>query len=347
MIIANFKKNWFFVGVGFAICIAFQAPFVGRFIKENYILNIAIFLVFVISGLELNIKNFIEEINKIKNVPIVLFLSFVMFPVVAYYLAYYAFYMAPELLVGASILATAPVTVASGTVLTRLAKGNVSLSLFICILTNIVAIFTIPFSLNLMLQSGIRVELPILDILGELFIFVLIPILLGQILKYPFPNIAKKYKKAFSIFTQCIVLLMILTTISSSTDRISAFGVKIIYIALFILILHMLIVVLNYFIAFFVGYDEASRKALVLHSSQRSIAVSFVVWDKFFSAVYPMALILPITYYITQNIVGTFIAGYWGKKMEEKLKKRIEKEELKDGFSSPIRGHFYFDKLKK
>jgi sodium/bile acid cotransporter 7 len=173
-----------------------------------------------------------------------------------------------------------------------------------------------------MLRSGIRVELPILDMLLKLVILVLIPILLGQLFQHPFPNITKKYKKAFSIFSQCIILLIILNAISNSIDRISALGVMIIYIALFILILHMLIVVLNYFIAHFVGYDEASRKALVLHSSQKTLTVSFVVWDKFFSTVYPMALILPITYHITQNIVGTFIADYWGKKMEEKLKKR-------------------------
>ena len=319
MIIEKLKKNWFFIGVGIVIYVAFQTPFVGKFINENYILNIAIFLVFVISGLELNTKSFTEEIQKIKNVPTVLFSSFVMFPVVAYFLAYYFFRLTPELLVGASILATAPVTAASGTVLTRLAKGNVSLSLFICILTNIAAILTIPLSLNLMLRSGIRVELPILDMLGKLVIFVLIPILLGQLLQNPFPNITKKYKKASSIFSQCIILLMILTAISSSTDRISALGVKIVYIAIFILFLHVLIVVLNYFIAHFAGYDEASRKALVLHSSQKTLTVSFVVWDKFFSTAYPMALILPITYHIIQNIVGTFIAGYWDKKMEEKL----------------------------
>jgi sodium/bile acid cotransporter 7 len=325
MIIEKLKKYWFFVGVGIVIYIAFQAPFVGRFINENYILKITVFLVFVIIGLELNTKNLTEEIKKIKNVPTVLFSSFIMFPVVAYFLAYYYFPSALELLVGASILATAPVTPASGTVLTRLAKGNVPLSLFIFISTNIVAIFTIPLSLNLMLRSGIRVELPILDMLVKLFILVLIPILLGQLLQNPFPNITKKYKKAISIFTRCIVLLMILTATSSSIDRISAFGVMIIYIELFILILHMLIVMLNYFIAHFVGYDEASRKALVLHSSQKTLTVSFVVWDNFFSTAYPMALILPITYYITQNIVGSFIASYWGKKKNgEETEERIE-----------------------
>lgn len=321
MIIEKLKKYWFFVGVGIVIYIAFQAPFVGRFIKENYLLKIAIFLVFVIIGLELNTKNFTEEIKKIINIPTVLFSSFIMFPVVAYFMAHYSFPSAPKLLVSASILTTAPVTAASGMVLTRLAKGNVPLSLFICILTNIVAIFTIPLSLNLMLQHGIRIGLPILDMLVKLFILVFIPILLGQLLQHPFPNIYKKYKKAISIFTQCIILLIILNAISNSIDRISALGVMIIYIALFILILHMLIVVLNYFIAHFVGYDEASRKALVLHSSQKTLTVSFVVWDKFFSTAYPMALIFPITYHIIQNIVGTFIAGYWGKKMEEKLKK--------------------------
>ena len=322
MIIEKLKKYWFFVGVGIVIYIAFQASFVGIFIKENYILKVTIFLVFVISGLELNTKNFTEEIKKIKNVLTVLFSSFIMFPVVAYFLAHYFFRLEQELLVSASILATSPVTIASGMVLTRLAKGNVPLSLFICILTNIVGIFTIPLSLNLMLQSEIRVELPILDMLLKLVILVLIPILFGQLLQHPFPNIAKKYKKAFSIFSQCIILLMILSAISSSIDRISTLGVMIIYIALFILILHILIVVLNYFIAHFVGYDKAARKALVLHSSQKTLNVSFVVWNKFFSTAYPMALILPIIYHITQNIVGTFIANYWGKNMEEKLKKR-------------------------
>lgn len=59
-----------------------------------------------------------------------------------------------EYVIGVCIIATAPVTVVSGTVMTALGKGNIPLSLFICVLGNFMGVFTIPFSLKLLTETG-------------------------------------------------------------------------------------------------------------------------------------------------------------------------------------------------
>jgi len=64
-----------------------------------------------------------------------------------------------EYVIGVCIIATAPVTVVSGTVMTALGKGNIPLSLFICVLGNFMGVFTIPFSLKLLTEAGGDVDL--------------------------------------------------------------------------------------------------------------------------------------------------------------------------------------------
>jgi sodium/bile acid cotransporter 7 len=86
-----------------------------------------------------------------------------------------------EYVIGVCIIATAPVTVVSGTVMTALGKGNIPLSLFICVLGNFMGVFTIPFSLKLLTETGGDVDLPAIKMLWSLLISVLVPIVLGNL----------------------------------------------------------------------------------------------------------------------------------------------------------------------
>jgi sodium/bile acid cotransporter 7 len=310
------SKYWFFAGIFGVVLMAFVFPRLGLFLKARGILNIAIFLAFLITGLTLETSSIIGQLKNIKVLTAALLSSLFIFPAIAYGLGVFTFGVPSDAAVGILILGVAPVTVASGTVMTAMALGNVPLSLFICVLGNFVSIFTIPFILNLVLQFGdAPLSLPVTKMLSGLVLTVLIPTILGQILRPWAKKALAPYAKAFSVFNQCLVLMIILNAVSSSADRILQAGAGILGIFLFMLILHLLILGMNLGIAETIGLDMPATAAFTIHVSQKTLTISYVVWSGFFALAFPMALIPSIAYHIVQMVADTFVAQWFRQKM--------------------------------
>lgn len=302
-------KNWFFVGIAVMVLAAFYLPGIGAFIKTYKILNIVIFLGFLVTGLTLDTSSILEQL---KNVPVLLAAlvsSLFLFPAVAYFLARLFFKAPPDIALGVLIIGVAPATVASGTVMTALALGNIPLSLFICVLTNFTSILTIPFILTQLLQfTGASLDLPVASMLLSLVLKVLVPTLIGQILRPFLTTFINPYKKQLSIFNQVIVLMIVLNAMSSAADRILASDIAIVWIFVFMLGLHALILAGNFGIARIIRLDLPSTAAFTIHTSQKTLTISYIVWAEHFYHSHPMALIPPIVYHLTQSVVDTWIA---------------------------------------
>ena len=177
-------KYWFFIGIMAMVFIALYLPFVGIFVKTHKILSFGIFISFLLTGLTIETNHILKELQNIKVHVAALFSSLIFSPVIFYYFAHYFFSTSPDFVLGALIIGVAPVTVASGTVMTSIALGNVPLSLFICVLGNLFSIITIPVMVNLILQFGeVSINLPVAKMLIELSFTVLLPVLIGQALR--------------------------------------------------------------------------------------------------------------------------------------------------------------------
>jgi len=322
-VVAQLKKQWFFIGIAAMIPISFTLPGVGLFMREYKVLNIGIFLAFFMTGLTLETSSLLEQLKNVKVLTAALLSSLFIFPGLAYFLAQLAFKPWPDFSIGALIIGVAPVTVASGTVMTAIALGNVPLSLFICVLCNFLSILTIPFVLNLFLQFGDTViELPVLQMLTGLTIKVLIPTLIGQILRPKLKEFIAPYGKAFSIFNQAIVLLIILNAVSSSTGKILEVGPVLALVFGFMIGLHILILAMNFGISKLLKLDRPSISAFTIHTSQKTLTISYLVWAGYFATAYPMALIPGICYHLTQMIMDTIVAHRFRRK-EERARSKV------------------------
>jgi solute carrier family 10 (sodium/bile acid cotransporter), member 7 len=311
-------KYWFFAGIAAAVAVAFLLPGVGLFIRTFNLLDGVIFVAFLLTGLTLETSSIKSQLKNIKVLTASLTSSLVLFPAMAYMLALVFFGASTDAAVGVLILGVSPVTVASGTVMTAMAMGNVALSLFICVLYNFVSIFTIPFILNLVLSFGTgAIDLPILETLRDLTIKVLVPTVIGQLLRPRLKTVIAPYAKVFSLFNQSLVLMIILNAVSSSTDRIVKTGPAMLGILIFMLGLHLLILQMNDWISRFIRLDLASTAAFTLHTSQKTLTISYLVWAGYFAQSFPMALIPSILYHIVQMIADTFVAQRFRKKALE------------------------------
>jgi sodium/bile acid cotransporter 7 len=314
------KKYWFFIGIAFVICIAFFLPDVGQFVRNYKILSIGIFFAFLLTGLSLETSSIFAQLRNIKVLLAALISSLIFFPVIAYYLGQYFFVNWPDFSIGTLIIGVAPVTVASGTVMTAIALGNVPLSLFICMIGNFCSIITIPFMVSLILQlSDISIQLPVLKILMGLTVKVLVPTLIGQFLRPWLKDKIMPFRQTISIFNQSIVLLIILNAVSSSVDRILQAGTILFLVFLFMIGLHVFIIIVNKTIAGLIQLDLPSTAAFTIHTSQKTLTISYLIWAGYFAAEYPMALIPGIAYHLTQMIMDTFIARWFRTKAESAM----------------------------
>lgn len=288
------------------ILMAFGLPGLGRLVREYSLLNVGVSLAFFITGLTLETSSIGAQLRKFGPPVAAMISSLVAIPLLAWGLA--SIMMPMEFVIGVCIIATAPVTVASGTVMTDVGRGNVPLSLFICVLGNALAIFTIPFSLNLLLHFGGHIELPVLRMLGGLALTILVPTIVGQMARPLVKEKIAPYKKGFSIFQQCIVLLIIFNAVASSTERILQAGIAILAVLAFMVVLHSLVLAMNYGTARFMGLDRPSVTAFTIHTSQKTLTVSYIVWAGYFAAQFPMAMIPAIGYHLTQMIMDSIVA---------------------------------------
>ena len=145
---------------------------------------------------------------------------------------------------------------------------------------------------------------------------VMFPILLGQIFRIKISRVIAPFKKHFSIFSQLIVLMIIFNAVASSTDRISQLGFKIIFIFMFMILLHGIILLMNFAISRLIRLDRPSTTAFTIHTSQKTLTVSYIVWAGYFSTSFPLAMIPPIAYHLTQMIMDTILAHQFRMEMD-------------------------------
>lgn len=305
------QKQWFLIAIAAASLLGYIHPEWGTPIRDYDVIGFGVVLAFFVTGLSLETRGVLRQITSIRAPMAAVLSSLVLYPVLAWLISLPL--LPYEFVIGVCIIGTAPVTVSSGTILTAIARGNVPLSILVCISTSFLAIFTIPMILNLLLSVGTDIELPVLGMVIGLVLKVLFPIVMGQMFRPFFKAAIKRYEHQMSIFQSCIIILIIFNVVSSSAEIIAKAGSVLIGITLFIVCLHFLILLLNYMIAGLIKLDRASTIAFTIHTSQKTLTVSYIVWAGYFSTEYPMAFIPAIICQLTQMTVGTFVAEFFKK----------------------------------
>lgn len=306
-----FIKHWFLISIACASAFGYLQPEVGKILLTYNILTIGLVLSFFLTGLLLKSQVVLEGLKSLKALVIAVISSLIFYPVIAW--LFTSQLHSYELLVGCCIIAAGPVTVSSGTILTALARGNIPLSVFICIFTHFLAVFTIPFILDILLGAGAGVVLPVFEILFGLVLKVLLPLVIGQLVR-PFLKCGVDiFRRPASIFQSCMILLMIMTAVASSAASLKQMGDFLVFVVAVVVTLHLFMLLFNYGIARLIRLDRPSLIAFTIHTPQKTLGVSYIVWAGFFAAEYPAAFVPAIVCHLSQMITGTLVAEHFRK----------------------------------
>ena len=103
------KKYWFFMGMAVMAGAAVALPEIGPVIKQYHILNIGIFLAFLLTGMSLETSSVLKQIKDVRVLAAALVSSLIFFPAAAFYAARFFLGDWPDFVMGALIIGAAPV----------------------------------------------------------------------------------------------------------------------------------------------------------------------------------------------------------------------------------------------
>ena len=159
-----------------------------------------------------------------------------------------------------------------------LMKGNVALTTSLTIVTQLIAFGTIPFWLNIASifneQLGVRIQIDVTELLIQLLYLVLIPVIIGMVLNYYFPQQALDAQPAIKkLFTIITLIIAIGVPIELSDIIFDIFQTSSIFV-----ILNLLFIFFGInFISKIAKINDEDRKGIIAEGTLQNLPVAAAV----------------------------------------------------------------------
>ena len=163
-------------------------------------------------GLTLKLEDFGKVFLHPRPVVIALFGQLVLLPLIALLLSY-AFRLEPVFFIGLILIACCPGG-SSSNVFSKLAGGDVALSVSLTAISSVVTLFTIPLIMSWatnLIGESVGITLPVGNLIKQNLLLMLLPVIIGIALHYAYPEAASKVDKVLSKLA--FPLLMVLITV--------------------------------------------------------------------------------------------------------------------------------------
>ena len=161
-------------------------------------------------GLTLRFDDFGKVFIRPWPIVIALFGQLVLLPLIALGLAW-AFHLAPVFFIGLILIASCPGG-SSSNVFSKLAGGDVALSVTLTALSSVITLFTIPLIMSVatnLVGESVGISLPVGNLIKQNLVLMLLPVLLGIGLNYAWPETARKTDKVLSKLAFPLLLILI------------------------------------------------------------------------------------------------------------------------------------------
>ena len=286
-------KNWFFGAMFLVLLFGLQFPVLGGSIKPYT--KPLIFSAMFVMGIRQDFSSFVSSIKNFKAILFCLFSSFVVMPLLGYAIGKLFFSSNPLMFTGVMISSAVSTTMVSAIVWTSITKGNESLAMVLSIITSIACVFAAPLVLYVSLKATI--EIPVVKMIKDLFMVIIFPVVISQIIRHFLKMDYKKLSKISKIMGQVIILSVIL--MATSTPK--GFGLTVILSVLCAAVIQYLTISIFSYKASRLFNDKGNAIAIMYCSSQKALSTAALISMTYFD---PATSIYVLVYHIFQQIMG-------------------------------------------
>ena len=262
----------------------------------NYLLGVVMFGM----GLALNLKDFQIVFSRPKDVIIGCLAQFTVMPLLAWALAR-LFSLDEALALGVVLVGCCPGGTASN-VITFLAKGDLALSVGMTGVSTLLAPFLTP--LLTWALAGKSVNVDIVGMLLSILWVVILPIVVGLVVKWIWPNFTKKATDYLPAFSSIAIAVIVAIIISANASKLLAGGLIIVLVVM----LHNLCgLSLGYLIGRLLGLTETKKRAISIEVGMQNSGLASSLATIHFAA-YPLATIPGAIFSVWHNLSGAAVA---------------------------------------
>ncbi|MDP5210226.1 bile acid:sodium symporter family protein [Microbulbifer sp. 2205BS26-8] len=185
-------------------------------------LPIALFIIMVGIGMTLTVRDFHHVAVRPRGLLLGTIIQIILLPFVAFTLCW-ALSLPAEIAVGLVIIAACPGGTTSN-LFTLLARGNVALSIVLTVSASLITILSLPFFTNYALRTYFGAEqeivLPFVRTVVMLSVIVLLPVVLGMLVRAWNPPLASRAESIVSIFGALVLLILVVQLVWGMRERI-------------------------------------------------------------------------------------------------------------------------------
>ena len=297
-------EKYFFIIILLAVAISLVYPNSFKWVLSEYnginVLNLLLSLVLFTMGTTLKVDDFLRVFKHPKEISVGLIAQYMVMLVLAFSLAE-MFSLDAGLTVGLILVGTVPGGTASD-VITFLANGDVALSVSLTAFSTVISPILTPIITLFLIGNQIHFN-PI-DMFISIVEIVIIPIVLGLILNYKFPDFCEKLKDYLPAISSIVICLIVAGVIGANKQAILTSSAII-----------LIVIVLQYFLAMLVGFGVGylagmNKKQIVtvaielaFQNSGLSTGLAKTHFPSLTQATVPGAL-----YSVWQNFAGSILA---------------------------------------
>jgi sodium/bile acid cotransporter 7 len=307
------KKQWFLLGLFLVFLLVIfdktgTIAQAGIFLKNHNGSSFMIFAIFLLSGLIIEVEQIRDGIKDVKATAAAIGIILIIAPLAAFSLSFIP--METGVVLGLFLVAVMPTTLSSGVVMTGQAGGNMAHALFVTILSNCIAIISIPIILpglllSLQLETDLQIDQKAIFI--KLLVLVLMPLLAGLVLKKVILRIRPAQKKRFSIINQCMIISIVYMSLSGARQVLLTQTTIFFWILPLVILFHLILLSASYGASRLLKIGKRRREAVIFMGSQKTLPLAVMLQITCFPE-YGTTLLVCVVHHISHLMMDGFLA---------------------------------------
>lgn len=319
------KRNWFLIAL-LGLCIltlidgSNTLSGLGKWFKSHGGADAVIGTIFFFSGLILKREEIRAGLRDIRGAMIALGIIFIVAPLAASIIGLLP--LDPAVRIGLFLVSIMPTTLSSGVVMTGASGGNIAHALLITVIANGLSIVTVPFSLDLLLQTVKSVPIDKARMMLQMAILVLLPLMLGLVLQPKKGAFFASVQKGILVLNQCLILSIVWMGLSEAKDTVLSGGTQVFIILVLAFFFHAILLAVGFLSIRLFHIPRGRLESILFMGGQKTLPLSVLLQVKLFPQ-YGLALAFCVFHHFIHLMMDGYLVGRLNKglKLSEKVGK--------------------------
>jgi sodium/bile acid cotransporter 7 len=305
------KDNWFlFALAGICIVTLIDASGtiagMGKWFKSHSGADAVICTIFFCSGLILKREQIRAGLRDIRGAVVALVIIFVVAPLAAFIIG--SLPLDPAVRIGLFLVSVMPTTMSSGVVMTGAAGGNIAHALLITVLANSLSIVTIPLSLALLLQTVESVPIDKAQMMIQMALLVLLPLMLGLVLRPKKGAFPAFLQRGVPVLNQCLILAIVWMGVSDARATVLSGGAQVFMILVLAFLFHGILLAAGFVSIRLFHIPRGRLESVLFMGGQKTLPLSVLFQVKLFPQ-YGMALAFCVFHHFIHLMMDGYLVG--------------------------------------